>query len=53
MNQCGGCGEFVGGRATMLSSYVVLEWTGFGEEVASARGNRRAEILHVSRRVSG
>ena len=30
-----------------------LEWTGFGGGVASARGNRRAEILHVSRRVSG
>ena len=32
---------------------LVLEWTGFGGGVASARGNRRAEILHVSRRVSG
>ena len=34
--------------------HLVLEWTGFGGGgVASARGNRRTEILHVSRRVSG
>ena len=49
MNQCGGCEEFEGGRAVV----VVLEWTGFGGGVVSARGNRRAEILHVSRRVRG